>query len=471
MLFRGRPLGRKPVAASTPAEDLAPRPSRVLPRTPMYPEGPFAHEEGPADRPETVADRLVKLLKDRRFHSDVDLASSMAPAEILSAVMVLLARGYAFDRSGRSLRIRMRQKVEMSQDLSTVVDGLDFSEVVAKPERSEREAAGEVGGVASSERHDFAVEPGDVESVGLVLSEPPDHLTLPLSHLGSLVGAILAKRGAGKTYLGMVLVEELLEVEQPLSVVVFDPTGVWWGLCATEAGAPSSYELLLLGGSRGHLPLSPGDGARVAELCAERHPARVVVDLSQVSPAEQHGFVADFCERLMAAPHFPIHVVFDEADEFAPQRLKDLSGNQKRSLACMERLVMRGRSRGIGATLITLRPAVLSKNVLSQVDALYLLRMVEPNDIKAVRGWLENFEAGVTPEQREQCLGLLPVLPTGTSYFLRGGEPVMFRRFKVRRKRTYDSSRTPESGVVVDAVLGRPRADLLASARKIWSAK
>jgi hypothetical protein len=100
----------------------------------------------------------------------------------------------------------------------------------------------------------------------------------------------------------------------------------------------------------------------------------------------------------------------------------------------------------MGATLISLRPAVVNKDVLSQVDALYLLRLVEPNDLRAVDGWLTGFGRGISTEQRSRCLGQLPVLPVGTAYYLRGGDEMVFRRFRVRRKRTFDSSTTMQVG-------------------------
>jgi hypothetical protein len=220
------------------------------------------------------------------------------------------------------------------------------------------------------------------------------------------------------------------------------------------------------------LPISARQGVQLAELVVRLASVPVVADLSEMAPAEQHRLCADFCECLLGMPksdRTPVHVVFDEADEFAPQRFGGAGGEQRRSLGQVERLVMRGRSRGIGSTLITLRPAVLSKNVLSQVDALYLLRMVEPNDLHAVREWLAGFERNISADQRSRCLGYLPVLPIGTGYFLRGGEHVMFRRFHVRRKRSYDSSRTPD-GVARDApILRVPSAATLARAVEILS--
>ena len=65
--------------------------------------------------------------------------------------------------------------------------------------------------------------------------------------------AILAKRGAGKTYTAAVLVEELLKAG--LHVVVVDPVGVWWGLRASADGAHEGLPIVVLGGEHGDVPL------------------------------------------------------------------------------------------------------------------------------------------------------------------------------------------------------------------------
>jgi hypothetical protein len=478
MLSRGRRpvLGFGRPATVDPDDEVDSKPTRVLPRTPVYPKDPNRNWEVAAPE-KTPLDKVMVVFKDRRFHQVSELLSLVTFQELLAAMCELISTGYAFDRTGDFFRLRWRTGAEMLQDLGQLVHGISSSTMVERDEVSDVVVDDEIDEVGDEGVDDGEFDPGQDATVGredpgdlspgLVLSEPASSLTLPLAFMHSMTGAILAKRGSGKSYLGMVLIEELLGVPAGPSVVVFDPTGVWWGLCATDGGAPSSHEILLLGGSRGHLPLSAKDGGRIAEIAAEIKPRPIIVDMSEMAPAEQHEIVADFCERLLGLPKFQIHVVFDEADEFAPQRFGAVSSHQRRSLGFVERLVMRGRARGIGATLISLRPAVLSKNVLSQVDALYLLRMVEPNDLRAVKGWLENFENGITPEQRMQCLGLLPVLPVGTSYFLRGGDQVMFRKFKVRRKRTFDSSKTPDSGLVQNATLRSPSAATLAAARKI----
>lgn len=441
---------------------------RVLPRSRIY-ERSLAREGG--DAPTEVACAPVKKLRrtlgDRKFHSLDGLVASLGVVDAAAAVAELVRQGLSFDLSGSSVRMRARLLGEEPQSVLEIFDGVGMgvqSEVVV----GEDDSVEVVPEPISSASGDAVFSDEAEQSVGLVLSDPPEALTLPLSMVGSMASAILAKRGSGKTYLGMVLVEEILAAPEPPALVVFDPTGVWWGLLATMGGAPAAREIMLLGGPRGHLPLSPRSGARVADAVAQRPDVPVILDLSETSPAEQHEVCAGFCERLLGLSKFAIHVVFDEADEFAPQRFGNVGGQQRRSLGFVERLVMRGRVRGIGLTLISLRPAVLSKNVLSQVDALYLMRMVEPNDLRAVSGWLENFERNITPEQRSQCLGLMPVLPVGTAYFLRGGEEAIFRRFRVRRKRSWDSSQTPGGGrVVTEPRLLAPSSETLATFRMV----
>ena len=490
MLFRGgrslgsRPTGpglRGPVSSvgSDAGDDQAEgKLVRVLPRTRIY-EARATVDALETSSPPSLTTKMRAAFGDGKFHTPREAASQLGDeiddCELVAAIGEILLGGRVFDRAGNYLRMRPRGPGEPVQSLADLVDGLDMS-AVPRTEPAVLESGADFNPETDAAGAGPVVTTG-APPAGLVLSDPPDELTLPTSMVASMMSAILAKRGSGKTYLGMVLCEELMATPDPPVLVVFDPTGAWWGLCARSDGSPSEglrpeREILLLGGPKGHLPLSARHGAKLAELAMQLAVVPVVVDLSEMAPAEQHRVCADFCERLLAMPKAErraAHVVFDEADEFAPQRFGGVGGEQRRSLGLVERLVMRGRSRGIGATLITLRPAVLSKNVLSQVDALYLLRMVEPNDLHAVKEWLAGFERNISADQRSRCLGYLPVLPVGTGYFLRGGEQVMFRRFHVRRKRSYDSSRTPD-GLTRDApVLRAPSAAVLARATRILS--
>jgi hypothetical protein len=458
-------LGRRAPFVSEGERTAESDSSKTRVMTPIYVSDPSRNSDGSIRAPRfgEQAHRLMAILRDGQFHN---LAGAMEGVDCVRAVSDLITRGYAFERVGRYFRVRRRESGERYQSTFEVLEGVDFRKIISRSVDTGR-------GVEAAFEGDFDPE-GDVEVArGSVLREsvelsvPAADLMLPTAAIGSMTLAILARRGSGTSYFAMVLVEELVRKCEGLTVVVLDPAGVFWGLLSTSDGRPSDMSILLLGGPRGHLGLRASDGRRAAEVINEVRPHPVVFDLSEMAPSEQHEFCADLCERLLVLPHFPIHVVIDEADEFAPQQFGGVSRDQKRSRGCVERMVMRGRSRGIGSTCVSLRPAVLSKNVLSQVDALCLFCMVEPNDHRAVRGWLEDFDHKVTERQRAECLSQLPVLPVGSAYFLRGGEEATFRRFRVRRKATYDSSKTLVVGAVDSAVLSVPRGDVIEKARRI----
>jgi hypothetical protein len=59
--------------------------------------------------------------------------------------------------------------------------------------------------------------------------------------------AILAKRGAGKTYTAAVMVEEMLKAGLP--VVVGGPVGVWWGLRSSADGQQAGLPIVIMGAS------------------------------------------------------------------------------------------------------------------------------------------------------------------------------------------------------------------------------
>ena len=222
-------------------------------------------------------------------------------------------------------------------------------------------------------------------------------------------------------------------------MAVVDPVGVWWGLRAGADGAGPGLPVAVLGGDRGDVPLTPAMGEAAADLLVdERLP--VVLDLSLFRKGEQRRFVADLAERLYHRNRAPLHLVLDEADLWAPQRPPP---GQQRLLGAVEDLVRRGRARGLGVTLVSQRPAVLAKDVLSQADTLLALRLVAPQDRAALDAWVR---AHGTPEEREQLQRSLPSLAVGEAWVWSPGWLRLFRRVTVRRRTTFDSSRTPELG-------------------------
>jgi hypothetical protein len=265
-------------------------------------------------------------------------------------------------------------------------------------------------------------------------------ISLPLDSVTQTF-AILAKRRVGKTYTASVMAEEMAGAGLPF--VVLDPTGAWWGLRSSADGKHEGLPVVIIGGLHGDLPLDAASGKVIAELVVE-HPGFYVIDLSDTeSDAAQDRFATAFAQRLYRLKdkhREPLHLFIDEADSFAPQR--PLEG-QKVMLGAFEALVRRGGIRGIGMTLITQRPAVLNKNVLTQCEVIIALQTTSPQDQDAVDDWVKR---NGTEEQRRELMTSLASLKQGEAWFYSPAWLEEFRRIRVRERVTFNSSATPKVG-------------------------
>lgn len=440
------------------------RPRSARPCEPVYPRSYDVGCGEDASVERSLA-RVVRCkLRDGRYHPAHEIMAVCRSVAVCVAVLGEIASdGYELVRVGDSIKITPRLRGARLQSVAQVLRGVRWheeSKVVDVTADVDDGDDVDTGFDASEEvATDAEVAPSEGGDV-LVLSDPPGDLSLPLRGAMARTRVVIGQRGSGKTYHALVLVEEMLSRSDPCGVIVVDPNGVCWGLLATADGRPSDLPVLLFGGQRGQLLLGPADGAAVVDVARSTKKA-VVLDLSQMGRSDQMGFVAAMCGRVMSADPWPVHLVVDEADRFAPQRFGALPAAQRLSLDGITEVFLRGRSRGVGGTLVTLRPAVLNTTVRSQSEALCIHRLMDPRDVKAVSDWLDGVDHGVVAMHREECLGQLPVLPTGTAYYLQGGDFPMFRRFKTRRRRTYDSSRTLDSEVRALPTLARPSSQVM----------
>lgn len=248
--------------------------------------------------------------------------------------------------------------------------------------------------------------------------------------------AIVGKRGMGKTSTAVVLVEEMVDAGH--CAILLDPVGVLWGL--QRAGVGAGKPIIVLGGDHGDMPLESSAGHLIADIIVEtRKP--MVLDLSRFSKTQQRTFVADFAEQLYRTNRDPIHVVLDEADTFAPQRV---GPGEERMLGAVDALWRRGRARGIGGTLISQRPAVVNKNLLSQSEVLITHRIVTPHDRKAISDWVE---ANATDRAKAKTmLDGLSALNVGEAWVWSPGWLDIWAKVQIRPRTTFDSSATPKPG-------------------------
>lgn len=427
-------------------DDRAQRIARERPVSPIYEGGdPFRVPRG--DPPKLLRDKLYDRMCDWKFHGLAELDAWMPEREWVRAVLDLIHRGFAFDREGATIRLRKRVFGEHCQSIVELLSGFTLPDRIAVPEQDDSDdedgedeaPVDEVG--FPPEQDDGVCEIPEAER--MVLDEGGKLVVSVTEYVTDTV-AILARRGMGKTYLAMLVAETFLASEYEIPFVVIDPTGCWYGLAATSDGKPSPQRIVIFGGEHGHRALASTSGRVLARLVAIlRIPT--IFDLSSLPSEEQHRFVADFASELYLHNREALHVFVDEADIFAPQKLDGGSKHQKRCLVALDNLTRRGRFRGIGDTLISQRPAVVNKNLLSQVGATFFLQMVSPQDLDAAMSWLhDNLRADV----KRECRKNLPVLGKGTAYYLRGGDKSVFKLFKVAAKETFDSSYTPKMGEV-----------------------
>lgn len=249
--------------------------------------------------------------------------------------------------------------------------------------------------------------------------------------------AILARRGAGKSYTGSVVAEELIEAG--LHVCIIDPIGVWWGLRSSADGKHEGLPVVIFGGDHGDLPLESTAGTLIADVVMEKK-VSAVIDLSLMRKGEQDRFVCDFAERLYFKNRDPLHMIVDEADAFAPQKPQP---GQQRMLGAMEDLVRRGRARGIGMTMVTQRSAVINKNLLSQIEVLICLQTTAPQDQAAILSWVE---ARGTDEECKIMMSSLASLQVGQAWVWSPAWAKVFKQVQIRERTTFDSSATPKIG-------------------------
>lgn len=247
--------------------------------------------------------------------------------------------------------------------------------------------------------------------------------------------AVLGKKGSGKTTAGIVLFEEIYGVGVP--VVSIDPKGDHWGVRSGADGTPGGgLPVPVFGGLHGDLPLEPESGEYLADLLRGKN-LSAVLDVSEFSTTERRKFLTAFVGRLYRRPERePMHLLIEEAHEVIPQRV---DAGDAPMVGAFERLVKLGRFKGIGVTMLSQRSASLNKNVLTQVDNLFMLRTVSPQDRAAVRAWIE------THSESSAIIDSLPSLATGECWLWQPerGEPVKFR---FRERRTYDAGTTPKVG-------------------------
>jgi len=159
-----------------------------------------------------------------------------------------------------------------------------------------------------------------------------------------------------------------------------------------------------------------------------------IIDMRGIAPGVQQSIVAKLLENLFEARKAgivpPGMVVVEEAHSFCPEKgfARTASGDVLRTIAS------EGRKFGLGLLIISQRPAKVDKNVLSQCNTQIIMRVTNPNDIKAITKSLE----GISSELEEE----IKSLPPGVALFVSPDIPrAVMVQVRVRKSRHGGASR------------------------------
>jgi hypothetical protein len=248
--------------------------------------------------------------------------------------------------------------------------------------------------------------------------------------------AILGKTGSGKTYAAKGVVESVLS--EGGRVCVIDPTGAWHGLRSSASGKSAGFPVVIFGGAHADMPLSGAHGEALAEIIGTAS-TPAILDTSLMKVGERTRFFADFADALVRKNKGPLHLVIDEAHLFAPQgKVNDPQSGAM--LHAANNLVSLGRSRGLRVILITQRPAKLHKDSLTQVETMVALRLIAPQDRRAVEDWIKD---NADEKQGREIIASLATLKTGQGWVW-APELGVLERVTFPKIRTFDTSRAPD---------------------------
>lgn len=244
--------------------------------------------------------------------------------------------------------------------------------------------------------------------------------------------AILAKRGAGKTYTGGVMAEEFFQNNIPF--VVFDPIDVWWGLRLRSNGKDAGLPVVVFGIEHSDIKLDRDMGPKIAQAVIKENVSCVISTFGLPKVAQRH-LIQEFSEEILNINNSPRHIFIEEAHEYVPQKVTGAMGKVFNSVS---NLVVMGRNRGLGVTLLNQRAATVNKDVLTQIDTLIAMRSVGPQDRKALKEWVE---AHAAEGDFEAFISSLPALPTGEGWIWSPEFLGLFKKIKIRERQTFHPDR------------------------------
>ena len=205
---------------------------------------------------------------------------------------------------------------------------------------------------------------GDADEFTNIILGSRIHFPLELIYQVIFVGG---KRGSGKSYTSAVIMEELNRLG--LQFVCFDALdahGHLEGLNGIETLSPSKLESINM--------------SKLVEKL-KRTGSSLVIDMSGMGLEGQQKLIAEYCEAMLMTDFGGkgLMTFFEECQDFVPQLGRPESFNP------LVRLCKLGRAKGYGVTLISQRPAAVSKEALSQASIYMIHNVINTKDLDALK--------------------------------------------------------------------------------------
>ena len=197
-----------------------------------------------------------------------------------------------------------------------------------------------------------------------------DNIGFPLELIYQVL-FIGGKRGSGKSYTAGVMMEEFNRLG--LQFVCFDALdahGYVSGLNGVESISPSKSETINM--------------RKLVEKLISGN-SSLIVNMEGLPLETQQKLVADYCETLLEmgasddSPKRGLMNLFEECQDFVPQM------GRPESFSPIVRLCKLGRSKGYGVSLISQRPAAVSKEALSQASIYAVHNIINTKDLGALK--------------------------------------------------------------------------------------
>jgi DNA helicase HerA-like ATPase len=147
-------------------------------------------------------------------------------------------------------------------------------------------------------------------------------------------------------------------------------------------------------------------GTRIDELVVKGK--MTIINLKGTEPEIAELIVNRICTALFELRKLgkvpPMMLVVEEAHNYCPQQGLAASSKIFRTIAA------EGRKFGLGLTIISQRAAKIDKNVLSQCNTQMILKVTNPNDLKAITASVEGLTAGMAEEIQRLPIGVALVV-------------------------------------------------------------